>query len=191
MLMSYVWVAMVAVSIIFAAANGRLAEVSAAVITGAQGAVEICLSIAGAVCFWSAIMEVMRRSGLMDMLSRTLRPLLRRIYPKAFEDEACAAALSANFSANLLGLGNAATPAGIAAAKRLQELSGGSVASNEMCRLVIMNTASLQLLPTTVAAVRAACGAQNAFDILPCVWIASIASVTVGLLMAKILEGRK
>lgn len=191
MLMSYIWLGMVGVSIIFAAANGNLALVSDAVMTGAQGAIELCFSIAGAICFWSAIMEVMKRSGLMDLLSRALRPLLRRIYPKAFSDEECAQALSANFSANLLGLGNAATPAGIRAAKRLAELSGEKTASNEMCRLVIMNTASLQLLPTTVAAVRAAFGAQNAFDILPCVWITSIASVTAGLLASKLLEGKK
>lgn len=190
-LMSYIWVGMVAVSIIFAAANGELASLSSAVISGAGGAVELCISIAGAICFWSAIMEVMRRAGLMEVLSKAVSPLLRRIYPKSFSDKQCADALTANFSANLLGLGNAATPAGIRAAKRLHSLGGGEGASNELCRLVIMNTASLQLLPTTVASVRAALGSQSAFDILPCVWITSIASVTAGLLTAKILEGRK
>lgn len=191
MLMSYIWVGMVVISIFFAACNGNLAQLSTAVMDGAAGAVELCISIAGAICFWSAIMEVMRRSGLMELLSRALRPLLKKIYPTAFSDPECADALSANFSANLLGLGNAATPAGIRAAKRLHTLSGKQDASNELCRLVVMNTASLQLLPATVAAVRSGLGAENAFDILPCVWITSIASVTVGLLVAKLLERRE
>ena len=190
MLMSYIWVGMVAVSILFAAINGSLAELSGAVMGGASGAVELCISIAGAICFWSAIMELMRRSGLMGALSRVLRPFLRRVYPQSFKDAQCAADISANFSANLLGLGNAATPAGIRAAARMQELSKSSAASNELCRLVIMNTASLQLLPATVAAVRAALGAGSAFEILPCVWISSVASVCMGLLTSKLLERR-
>jgi len=189
--MSYIWVLMIAVSMLFAAINGNLAGLSAAVMDGAAGAVELCVSIAGAICFWSAIMELMRRSGLMQALSRLLNPLLRRIYPVAFRDPQCAADISANFSANLLGLGNAATPAGIRAAARLQKLSGSSSASNELCRLVIMNTASLQLLPTTVAAVRGALGSGSAFDILPCVLLSSLASVSVGLLTAKLLERRR
>jgi spore maturation protein A len=97
-------------------------------------------------------------------------------------------ALSQNVSANMLGLGNAATPAGIKAAKGMLRQSEGEGASDELCRLVVMNTASVQLLPATVAAVRAAAGAANAFDILPAVWISSIVSVSVGLLCTKLFE---
>ena len=94
-------------------------------------------------------------------------------------------------SANLLGLGNAATPAGIRAAKGMQKMAQGSFASDELCRLVVLNTASIQLLPTTIAAVRAAEGAGNAFDILPAVWISSILSVCAGLLAERIFARRK
>ena len=118
------------------------------------------------------------------------RPLLGRLFPAARRDRETMQALSANVSANLLGLGNAATPAGIQAALRLKELSGTDRASNELCRLVVMNTASVQLLPTTVAALRSAAGAADAFDILPAVWISSAASVCVGLLAARLMEGR-
>ena len=129
----------------------------------------------------------MRRSGMAAGLSHLLRPVLRRLLPQAGRDEETLAALSANVSANLLGLGNAATPAGIQAARRMAVGCGGT-ASDELCRLVVLNTASVQLLPTTVAAVRAGCGAAAPFDILPAVWISSLLSVSVGLLTARLLE---
>lgn len=187
MLMAYIWVGMLAVSVLYGCWAGTVPAVSAALMEGAAAAVELCLSICGAVCLWTGVMELMRRSGLADGLSRLLAPLLRIIFPRSFADPDCAQALSTNFSANLLGLGNAATPAGIQAVKHMTRL-GGQCAGNELCRLVVMNTASVQLLPATVAAVRAACGASDAFDILPCVWISSLVSVSAGLLMARMLE---
>lgn len=186
MLMAYIWVAMAAVSVLFGAFSGNSAAVSDAVMSGAQSAVELCISICGAVCLWSGVMEVLRRSGAAQSLARVLGPSLRRLFPRAWADSQCAQSLSENVSANLLGLGNAATPAGIAAARRMSALG----AQGEMCRLVVMNSASLQLLPTTVAAVRAAAGAQNAFDILPCVWVTSACSVAAGLLAERLLAGR-
>ncbi len=186
MLMAYIWVGMLAVSLLYGCWAGTAAEVSAALMEGAAAAVELCLSIGGAVCLWTGVMELMRRCGLLEGLSRLLSPLLRLIFPRSFADPGCAGALSANFSANLLGLGNAATPAGIQAVRRMKEL--GPAAENELCRLVVMNTASVQLLSATVAAVRAGCGAANAFDILPCVWVTSLVSVSAGLLAARLLE---
>lgn len=97
-------------------------------------------------------------------------------------------AVSANISANLLGLGNAATPLGIRAAAEMAAAARGDTATDDMCTLVVMNTASIQLIPATVAAVRAAAGAANPFDILPAVWMASLSSVTVGILVAKLLK---
>lgn len=186
MLMGYIWLGMAAAAVLYGAAYGKLAAVSAAVTEGAGAAVTLVIGIAGAVCLWSAVMEVMRQSGLTEALSKLLRPLLRRVYPKAFADPDCAGALSANFSANLLGLGNAATPAGLRAVSRMADGSG--TASDELCRLVVMNTASVQLIPATMAAVRASLGAAEPFDILPCVWLTSLCSVSAGLLAAKALE---
>lgn len=188
MLLSYLWVGMLAVSVLYGAAAGTLPAVSAAMMEGAADAVTLCISICGTISFWSGCMEVMRACGLTDALARCLSPLLRRIFPCAFQDPECAAAISANFSANLLGLGNAATPAGITAARRMVRIPG---AASELCRLVVMNSASLQLLPTTIAAVRSACGAGNAFDILPCIWLTSLCSVCTGLLCTALPEGRK
>lgn len=187
MAMGIIWTVMVAASVLYGALNGRAEAVGAAAMEGAAAAVTLCLSIGGMICLWSGVMEVMRRSGLSAKLSRLLRPLLGRLFPTARRDQETMEALSNNVSANLLGLGNAATPAGLKAATRMLELSGGRVATDELCLLVVMNTASVQLLPTTIATVRAAAGAQSAFDILPAVWISSLASVTAGILCAKLL----
>ena len=188
MLMTYIWLGMAAAAVLFGAATGRLDAVSAAVTEGAGAAVTLCIGIAGAVMLWSAVMEAMRQSGLLAALTRLLRPLLRRIFPRSFSDTDCGDAIALNFTANLLGLGNAATPAGLRAFTRMQRLSEKDTASDEMCRLVVMNTASVQLIPATVAAVRASCGAAAPFDILPCVWLTSLCSVSAGLLTAKLLE---
>ena len=117
-----------------------------------------------------------------------MRPIFRKLFPSASRDKIALGYLTANVSANLLGLGNAATPMGIAAVNRMQKLSKSTVATDEMCLLVVMNTASIQLLPTTVASVRASLGAGSAFDILPAVWLSSILSVSAGILAAKVLR---
>ena len=187
MAMPYFLTGLFSLSLLFGCATGQLSAVSAAALTGAQSAVELCLSMAGAICLWSGVMTLMDRCGLSEKLAALLRPLLRRILPNASRDSETLAALSANVSANLLGLGNAATPLGIRAASRMAQGCGG-VASDELCRLVVLNTASIQLLPTTVAAVRSAHGCAAPFDILPAVWLSSVLSVSAGLLAARGLQ---
>ena len=132
-------------------------------------------------------MSLMKGGGLTDTLSKLFRPVLSRLLPRAARDEDTLAALSGNVSCNLLGLGNAATPLGIQATQRMARGCSG-VASDELCTLVVLNTASIQLLPTTVAGVRSALGSAQPFDILPAVWLASVLSVCAGLLAAKIFS---
>lgn len=186
MAMTWVWTGMVMLSLLFGLLNGTLDAVAAAAMDGAQSAVELSISMAGVLCLWSGVMEVMNVCGLSDGLARAFRPLLRRLLPQASRDSETLAAVSANLSANFLGLGNAATPLGIQAARRMARGCGGT-ASDELCLLVVLNTASIQLLPTTVASVRAAAGCETPFDILPAVWVSSILSVSAGLLMARLL----
>lgn len=185
MTMSIIWTGMVIVSIVCGLATGRGAEVAAAAVEGTRAAVELCLSIGGMLCLWTGVMEVMRRSGLSKKLSQLLRPILRRLYPSVADDREVMDSISANVSANLLGLGNAATPLGLDAARRMSRKSG-KVASDALCMLVVCNTASIQLIPTTVATVRAAAGSGAPFDILPAVWLASAISVGVGITAAKV-----
>lgn len=185
MTMTVIWTGMVVVSILCGLATGRGPEVAAAAVEGTRAAVELALSIAGMMCLWTGIMEVMSRAGLAQKLSRLLRPVLRRLYPSVADDRGIMDSIAANVSANLLGLGNAATPLGLEAARRMSRRSGG-VAGDALCMLVVCNTASIQLIPTTVATVRAAAGCPAPFDILPAVWLASAISVTVGILAAKL-----
>lgn len=187
MAMTIVWTGMVALSLLFGAFTGQMDAVSNAALEGAQAAIQLCISMAGVMCLWSGIMELMNQCGLSASLARLFRPVLRRLLPSASRDEETLAAVSANVSANLLGLGNAATPLGIRAACRMAKGTGGH-ASDELCRLVVLNTASIQLIPATVAGVRAACGASAPFDILPAVWLASVLSVSAGLLAARLLS---
>ena len=188
MAMSVVWTGMVVLSLVFGLAGGRMDDVAAAALTGAGSAVELGISMAGVLCLWSGVMEVMNACGLSQALAGAFRPLLRRLLPQASQDEETLAAVSANVSANLLGLGNAATPLGIRAARRMAQGCGGT-ASDELCLLVVLNTASIQLLPATVASLRGAMGCRTPFDILPAVWLSSVLSVTAGLTAAKLLAG--
>lgn len=185
--MSFVCVAFFVLSTLYAALSGRTALLTAAITGGASAGFTLAISLAGPLCLWSGLQAVMEASGLSRRLSRLLQPLLRRLFPQAYADPVAAQALCANFSANLLGLGNAATPPGIAAVQRMRQLSGQADASDEMCRFIILNTASIQLFPMTVAAVRSSFGAAAPMDILPAVWLTSFCALAVGLIAARIL----
>ena len=185
MAMAWVWTGMVALSVVFGAVTGNLGALGGAALEGARSAVELCVSMAGVMCLWTGVMEVMNQSGLSALLARMFRPLLRRLLPQTSRDEDTIATVSANLSANMLGLGNAATPLGIRAARAMAR-GGGGVASDELCLLVVLNTASVQLFPTTVAGVRTALGCADPFDILPAVWLASAVAVVAGLAAAKL-----
>ncbi len=175
-------------SLYFSVLSGNAAQTGNALLLGAQEAIPFCLGIAGSLCFWSAWMELAERCGLAARLSDLLRPLLRRLFPRSSQSGEILSALGENLSANLLGLGNAATPAGIRAARAMAAL--GEPARDELPLLVVLNTASLQLVPGTIAAVRASAGAAAPFDIMPAVWLSSLLSVCAGLGAASILKRR-
>lgn len=186
MVMSLIFSGMVLVSVVCALFAGKGAALSEAVLRGAQAGVTLALSMAGSICLWTGLGHVMEKVGITDILSRLLRPVLYRLFPSSRRDSALARDLSANICANFLGLGNAATPMGIAAAKRLRT-PGSNGANDELCRLIVLNTASIQLIPANVAAVRASLGCQRPFDILPAVWITSFASAGLGVTAAWLL----
>ena len=186
MVMSWIWTGIVLISILCALVLGNGSAMAAATVSGAQAGIQLALSMAGSLCLWTGAGRLMEHAGITRMLSRLLRPLLHRVFPSTKEDAALAESLSANICANFLGLGNAATPMGIQAAKRLKT-PGSDAASDQLCRLVVLNTASIQLLPTNVAAVRAALGCGRPFDILPAVWVTSILSAGLGVCAAMLL----
>lgn len=181
MVMSWIWTGITGVSILCSFLSGQGGALASAALRGAQAGVELAVSMAGAICLWSGVGRLMEGIGLTDRLSRLLRPLLYRLFPSTQKDGALARDLSANICANFLGLGNAATPMGISAARRMKR---GDAATDELCRLIVLNTASIQLIPANVAAVRSSLGCMTPFDILPAVWITSLCSAGLGVAAA-------
>ena len=182
MVMSWIWTGILILSLLASLILGNGNALAAAVPKGAQAGLELALSLAGSISLWSGVGKLMEKAGLTALLSKCFSPLLGRIFPSYKQDTILAGHLSSNVCANFLGLGNAATPMGIQAAKRLAR--GREVASDELCRLIVLNTASIQLIPANVAAIRSQLGSVAPFDILPAVWITSIASAGMGLLAA-------
>ena len=184
MVMSWVWTGILAISIFCSVLTQQGPALASAVLQGAQAGVTLSISMAGAICLWTGLGKLLESSGISQFLSTILKPLLSVLFPSSTKDPILAGHLSANICANFLGLGNAATPMGIQA---VQHLKQGSVATDEMCRLIVLNTASIQLIPTNVAAVRSALGCCSPFDILIPVWITSICSAGLGITAAWLL----
>ena len=183
---------MILLSIITGAVGGNRAAVSTAAMNGCGQAVELALSLAGTICLWSGVMGIAEKSGLTDVLSRMFRPVNRFLFRGLSPDSPAIKAVSMNMAANLLGLGNAATPLGLAAMKELaRENPEPGTASQAMVTFVVLNTASLQILPTTNAYLRLAAGSKEPMEILPAVWLASTVSICVGVFMSRALRGRK
>ena len=187
MVMSWIFTGIALISILAAAINGNGANLSSAISRGAQAGVTLAISLAGSICLWSGIGKLLEAVGATRALSRLLQPALHILFPSTKKDPQLANHLSANICANVLGLGNAATPMGIQAAKRMALSAAKGVATDEMCRLIVLNTASIQLIPATVVAVRSNLGSVSPFDILPAVWITSFSSAGMGLLAAFML----
>ena len=187
MLMGYMWALIVLLSVAFGAYTGQISAVSAATAQGAQSGITVALSIAGSICLWNGVGNLMEKAGLTNILSRLLSPILNLLFQKSKQDPQLRRDLSANICANILGLGNAATPMGIRAVQRMRLPDRPHIASDEMCRLIVLNTASIQLIPANVAAIRAGLGCTTPFDILPAVWITSLCSAAVGLTAAWLL----
>lgn len=185
MVMSYIFAVCIILSLFGALLTGNGQALGAAVLQGAQSGITLSVSLAGSLCLWSGVGTLMEHIGATSFLAKILSPLLSRIFPSFKKDKAFAGYISSNVCANLLGLGNAATPMGIEAARQLAPKDG--IATDELCRLIVLNTASIQLIPGNVAAIRANLGSAAPFDILPAVWLTSLCSASLGLGMAVLL----
>ena len=191
-MLNYIWVGMIAVSFLCSAVTGRMEELCAAVSEGADKAVRLVLSMAGVMCLWSGMMKAAENSGLTRLLSKMLSPILCALMPDYPKDSRAMQAVCANVTANILGLGNAATPLGILAMKEMQKTNTLKTApNNSMIAFVVMNTASVQLIPATVAALRKACGSASPYGILTYTWAASLTALAAGLLLVKLFSRSK
>lgn len=190
-MMKWIFSGLILCSVICGIFQGRMDAVTGAAIADCGKAVELTISLAGSMCMWSGIMQIAQKAGLTEKISRLFSPLIRLLFRRLDYRSAAAQAITLNISANLLGLGNAATPLGIAAMKELQKLAPESAtATNNMVMFVVLNTASLQLIPTTTALLRANAGAATPLDIMPASWAASVASVIAGIVLATLLSRR-
>ena len=186
MTLTWIWTGMVLISFIFSILTGNINTLSDALTNGAKSAVTLCIDLCGITCIWCGVMKILERSGFLTKTAKALSPLISKLLPDTKKKPAAAEYAAANITANILGLGNAATPLGL---KTIAELHDGSkTASDDICTFTVLNTASIQLIPITVASIRMAAGAQNAFDILPAVWITSIASAFIGISATKLLS---
>ena len=187
MVMSWIWAFLLGISLFFAIISGKGSDLAAAIPQGAEAGITLAVSIAGSLCLWSGVGKLMERIGLTAMLAKLLQPVLFLLFPTTRTDPLAKEYLSANICANFLGLGNAATPMGIQAARRLVDKNRPDKATDELCRLIVLNTASIQLIPANVAAIRSGMGCATPFDILPAVWLTSICSAGLGVTCACLL----
>ncbi|MBP5604463.1 MAG: spore maturation protein A [Ruminiclostridium sp.] len=192
--MKWVMTGLIALSMIFAVFTGRMSELSSAFLEESGTAVTLALTLSGIIPLWSGIMRVARSSGLTGKLARLSAPVISRLFRGLKKDGKAVQYITLNITANILGLGNASTPFGIAAMRSIEEeerSASPETASDNMILLTVMNTASLQLVPTTAAALRLAHGSAAPMEILPCVWIASVCALCAALSVCFLLRRRR
>jgi len=184
--MNILWSALILISFIFAAINGRIDETVTAGFDGAKNAIEVVLSFAGIMCLWSGLLDAAKESGLCNIIKKMLMPLIGKIFPKLPRDSEAMNYITLNVTANIVGMGNGATPMGINAMKELAKTSGDKP-SEEMCIFTVMNTAAFQFMPSNIIALRSAAGSSNPFAIVVPVWICSAIAVTTAVLCVKLM----
>lgn len=189
-LLNYLWAAFILFSVFCAAVTGRIPQISTAVLSGAGNAVTLVIAMTGMMCAWTGLMKIAEKGGIAGALAKALRPAMKYLFPSCRANHTAMQAMSMNMTANMLGLGNAATPLGIAAMKELKKCNPTDTADNSMAMFVVVNAASLQIIPTFMATLRAQYGSQIPLDVLPAVWITSLGALAAGVVTAKLLEGR-
>ncbi len=184
--MNYIWGIMIVVSLVVGALNGRLDATVQAGLGGAKDSIEVVLSFAGVMCLWTGLLKLAEKGGISRWIEKLLSPLTRVLFPKI--SGKAKQYITMNMTANLLGMGNAATPMGIRAMQELDQVNPNPERISEaMCTFVVINTASLQLIPTTIIALRTAAGSQDALSIIVPVWITSVCALIAALISVKIL----
>ncbi len=188
-MMNYIWGAMVVFSFIAAIFSGNMQALSDSVVTSGQDAINLVLKLTGMMCLWGGIMKIAEKAELTRLISKMLSPLFSVLYKNVDKKSKTAEAMSMNITANLLGLGNAATPLGLEAMRRMQEANPDKTkATDDMVVFVVMNSAAMRLIPTTVATLRTQFGSENPMEIMPATWVSTILSLTAGVMAAKIIS---
>ena len=187
--MNYIWGAMVIFSFIAAVFSGNMQQLSDSVVSSGQDAISLILKLTGMMCLWGGVMKIAEKAELTQLISKTLSPLFSLLYKDVDKKSKTAQAMSMNITANLLGLGNAATPLGLEAMRRMQEANPDKTkATDDMVVFVVMNSAAMRLIPTTVATLRTQFGSANPMEIMPATWLSTLISLLAGVCTAKIVS---
>ena len=188
-MINVIWFFLIVLGVLVGAINGKLPEVTQAAMDSATLAVQMCIGFIGIWALWLGLMKVAEKSGFINGIAKILSPITYWIFPKVPKDHPAMGAMVMNMAANMMGLGNAATPLGLKAMEELQKLNKSKTqASNAMCTFLVINTSSIQLIPTTVIALRMSTGSSNPTEIIGTAMIATTISTIVGLISVKLLE---
>ncbi|MBE7012215.1 MAG: nucleoside recognition protein [Ruminococcaceae bacterium] len=190
-MLNYIWSGMILISLLTGFITGNIESVTKGAIDGCSQGVELCVSMLGIMCFWTGLSKIAEKSGLIKAFSKLLKPLTRFLFPRLKEGSPAYFAIIMNIVANFFGMGNAATPLGIKAMKELDKINCDTKASYEMCVFTVLNTASIQLIPSTLISLRHTFGSQNPSIIIVPVWIVSICAASMAILSAKFFEKRQ
>ena len=187
-MMNYIWPIFIICSIIYAILVGNIDVINNNIFDSCKNAVELSITFLGTVCLWTGLMEIVKNTSMIEKLKKMIRPLMKILFPKINRNDIVYEEISMNIIANILGLGNAATPMGLKAMESLEKINKnkGNITS-DMMTLIILNTASIQLIPTTVIAIRSSLGANNASNIIVPVWISTICAAIAGIVITKII----
>ena len=187
-MLNILWPIFIILSVVYAIIFGNIEEVNTGIFNSLSEAVELSLTFLGTICLWSGIMEIAKKTSLINKLNKLLKPFINFLFPDLKNNEIAKQEISMNMIANILGLGNAATPLGLNAMETLQkENKNKDELSNSMIMLIVLNTASIQLIPTTIIAIRSSLGSENPTSIIVPVWIATICAGVCGVTVTKIL----
>lgn len=188
-MLNSIWPIFIIVSIAFAIITGNIDKINTSIFESTSTAVELSITMIGTMCLWSGIMEIAANTSIIDKLLKLLRPILKKLFPKVEKDSKEYKEMCMNIVANLLGLGNAATPLGLKAMQTLQEKNTDKrTLTDTMAMFIVLNTASLQIIPTTVIAIRASLNSNDPTKIIVPVWIATISAAIAGILAIKIFS---
>ncbi|MBE6624043.1 MAG: hypothetical protein E7622_00205 [Ruminococcaceae bacterium] len=179
--------ALCVISVIFAIFTGNISSLSEAIATGTDKSVKLVISLVGIMAFWNGLLNVFKDAGVIKMLSRLLKPILKRIFPRAFKENVATEEITACISANMLGIANASTPLAISAMKKLSERDNSGVASADMITLAMLGCCSFNLIPTTIIAIRASANASITYELIPTIWLCSGICSIIGVVLCLIL----
>lgn len=187
-MLNIIWPLFLIISFVYAIFNGRLEQVNTSVFEGTKSAVELCITLLGTMCLWNGIMKIACKTSIVKKLTKILTPIMKKLFPEIKRQEKVHEEISMNIIANIMGLGNAATPLGLKAMKSMQKINNDKKRlSNSMAIFIVLNTASIQIIPTTVIAIRSSLKSNNPTAMIVPIWIATIFAAISAIGAAKIL----